>query len=114
MRTTIKVFLRTEEKKREDRRLKDIKNSPVVNQETPTEPVEPARIPTIPLELAPAPPSELKDEEPTIELPVPNKQHKIVSENNVAGGEILLEDEKDIPQPSIEVRQCFPISEKPY
>jgi hypothetical protein len=106
LRTTIKVFLRTEEKKREDRRLKDIKNSPIVTQVPPTAPVEPVKTPTIPLEPTPAPASEVKDEEPTIKLSVANKQHKAVSQNNVAGEELLLEDQKDIPQPSIEVRTC--------
>jgi hypothetical protein len=103
LRTTIKVFLRTEEKKREDRRLKDIKNSPVATPATPVTPVEPAATQAIAVEPAVAPASGAKDEGPVAEVSESNEKYESDSASKDAGEELSLEAQKDIPQPSIEV-----------
>jgi hypothetical protein len=99
LRTTIKVFLRTEEKKREALRLKEAKDTP------PATPVEPAPTPAaVPTPLSTEAPiandvtEELKTEPSTStdiagELPV--------NPEDVA--EKLQEAQRDIPQPSREV-----------
>jgi hypothetical protein len=104
LRTTIKVFLRTEEKKREDRRLKDIKNSPVVAEVTPMTPVELVATPTIPLEPAPASASDVQDQGAAIEASVPEPQQEAGLQNNATEDDFSIEAQKDIPQPSIEAR----------
>src|SRR5438045_7081648 len=75
LRTTIKVFLRTEEKKREDRRLKDIKNSPVPTPATPVTPIEPAATPTTTTEPPAAPVSGAKDKGPIADVSESNEKH---------------------------------------
>jgi len=94
LRTTIKVFLRTEEKKREALRLKEEKNTP------PDTPVLPE--PT-PVEQTPA------IEETPIETPIlaelkteaePSAEQ---SDKTVSSVEYVTQAEQDIPQQSIEV-----------
>lgn len=102
LRTTIRVFLRTEEKKREALRVKDQKDTPPA---TPLE-VETPVIPTPALEENSAP--ELKAEtsvEPTAEVPNVEApiEHAGVDAN--AGENLPTEAEKDIPHQSIEVRR---------
>lgn len=104
MRTTIKVFLRTEEKKREALRLKEAKNTP---PDTPRD-VEPPVTAVIPEETPTAeevvPMPELNTEsapvvEPVEETPAPA---------NPVDVEQAQEAQQDIPQPSIEVWQALP------
>lgn len=94
IRTTIKVFLRTEEKKREALRLKEVKNAfPVI---TPVEIIPtPIEAPT----PTPAEPEVLVDVE---KVPSPAAGQ---TEQNSAPEESTepLQAEQDIPQPSIEV-----------
>jgi len=97
LRTTIKVFLRTEEKKREALRLKEAKNTP---------PATPAPIPT-PVDPVPVTPPKSEISEPkaeeqaVVEEPTPAVEPESVSENP-AGGE-SIDAEQDILQQSIEV-----------
>jgi hypothetical protein len=99
LRTTIKVFLRTEEKKREALRLKEEKNTP------PDTPVLPE--PT-PVEQAPV------IEETPIEQPV-SAEVKTEAEpstgpvdETLPNAEQVTQAEQDIPQQSIEVSCPFP------
>jgi len=93
LRTTIKVFLRTEEKKREAIRLKELKNSP------PATPVDNVPTPIEAPTTTEATPAAAQTEEPlsavdqAVEIPAQ-------PENT----EQFLEAQQDIPQPSIEVR----------
>jgi hypothetical protein len=104
LRTTIKVFLRTEEKKREALRLKDLKNSPAATPITPVTPVEPA-IPATSSELVSSSAPEVKDE--ALEV-VTNEQETTSQADDKLGAiaeeNLSPEAQKDIPQPSIEVR----------
>lgn len=102
LRTTIKVFLRTEEKKREALRLKEEKNSPPVVE--PSSLVETPAAVSAPAEEPVAQPSndaeateELKTEE-TPAAPLDDATPK------PEDSEQLAEDQQDVPQPSIEVR----------
>jgi hypothetical protein len=99
LRTTIKVFLRTEEKKREALRMKEEKNTP------PDTPVLP--------EPTPVEQTQVIEETPT-EQPVstevktegtPSAEQADEALPNV---ELVTQAEQDIPQPSIEV--CNPSS----
>lgn len=94
LRTTIKVFLRTEEKKREAARLKEAKASPPATPfvvETPA-PVEPTTA-----EISKdAPPAEVKAEEATSAEQIEQTSAKPADEDSAA--------QQDIPQQSIEVR----------
>ena len=100
LRTTIKVFLRTEEKKREALRVKEAKETP-----PPATPQESVLIHTeestnLPTSIAPegeeAPTTDVKDETPAIAVAL---EDVLVSNAD----QPPLEEQKDIPQPSIEV-----------
>ena len=96
LRTTIKVFLRTEEKKREALRSKEAKVSP---------PATPAEVAPTPIE-APAPPEPVAGPN---SADVPEVQHEdsaVLDKIGDAPANLEAEEqaEQDIPQPSIEVR----------
>ena len=92
MRTTIKVFLRTEEKKREAIRLKEIKET------TPAPPVEAVPVPEAPVpELAQETPAEA-----AIQGQSPAADEQSASEI-VQDAEDNTEAQKDVPHQSIEV-----------
>ncbi|OBT90149.1 hypothetical protein VE02_00970, partial [Pseudogymnoascus sp. 03VT05] len=99
LRTTIKVFLRTEEKKRFTLQAKAIKDTP------PITPVEDAPAPvTAPEEPIPEAPAEDTTEEPlptTDKAPV-SEQDGTADGTSVTNGEAVNEDQKDILQQSIE------------
>jgi hypothetical protein len=100
LRTTIKVFLRTEEKKREALRLKEAKDTPPA---TPIEPTPaPAAVPTPVSPIAPVPNDFLTGEIKTELSPSTNTAE--VLPVNPKDVEKLQEAQQDIPQPSIEVR----------
>lgn len=106
LRTTIKVFLRTEEKKREALRLKDLKDTPPDTPVTPATPIDALTAPTLPLESATTNAPEAKDEEPqpaSGELSVVGDQDGQVSTTGAIAAELPTEAQQDIPQPSIEV-----------
>ena len=96
LRTTIKVFLRTEEKKREALRLKEAKDTP------PATPVEPEPV-AAPTPVSPVPPvatdaiTEVKPE------PSPSAEIAEAALSNPEENAQLQEAQQDIPQPSIEV-----------
>jgi hypothetical protein len=103
LRTTIKVFLRTEEKKREALRLKELKNTPPVT-------------PPVFVEI-PAPSVAIPESTPTLSQGVTAETPKITTvhsstaveqsgEELASGGAELEESidaQQDVPQPSIEV-----------
>jgi len=108
LRTTIKVFLRTEEKKREALRLKDLKNTPPDTPATPATPVDALATSTLLLEPAPslAPPA--KDEAPQLSSVEPSTTRdqggELVPATEPVTAELPTEAQQDIPQPSIEVQ----------
>ncbi len=99
LRTTIKVFLRTEEKKREALRVKEAKEA------TPATSVDAASTPVDILAPADAEPkdhtqettAEVNAETPTVEEQIDE------SPPNPADAEQTTQAQQDIPQPSIEV-----------
>ena len=96
LRTTIKVFLRTEEKKREAIRLKEIKET------TPAPPVE-----AVPIPEAPAPESEQDaPAEAAIQGQSPAAEQQSASEI-VQDAEENAETQKDVPHQSIEVNSTL-------
>jgi hypothetical protein len=110
LRTTIKVFLRTEEKKREALRLKDLKNTPPDTPVTPATPIDALTAPTLPLEFVPTPALEAKDEAPQtpqVELSVAGDQDGQVPATEAIPIELPTEAQQDVPQPSIEVRNLL-------
>jgi hypothetical protein len=102
LRTTIKIFLRTEEKKREALRQKEIKDTPPATplevEATPLEPAAPiesttvAEVTTEASNDTPIPAQSSENERAHDEPAVP-----------IGNGEQLDQAEEDIPQPSIEV-----------
>ena len=107
LRTTIKVFLRTEEKKREALRLKDLKNTPPDTPATPATPVDTVAASTLPLDSAPALAPDAKDEAPqlpSVEPSAAGDQGGLVSATEPVAAELPTEAQQDIPQPSIEVQ----------
>lgn len=102
LRTTIKVFLRTEERKREALRLKETKATPPA---TPIE-VKPAVVEApVPDETpveAPVSDEPTANEVKTEDVPETEKTEDAPS--NQLDTEPLTEAQKDIPQQSIEVR----------
>ncbi|KFY45710.1 hypothetical protein V494_00815, partial [Pseudogymnoascus sp. VKM F-4513 (FW-928)] len=95
LRTTIKVFLRTEEKKRIALQAKAIKDT------TPITPVEDAPAPTpAPAAAAEEPVSKTRGED-TTEDPLPATEQAPASEQE-GNGDAVNEDQKDILQQSIE------------
>lgn len=107
LRTTIKVFLRTEEKKREALRLKDLKNTPPDTPATPATPVDTLGASTLPLEPASTLAPEAKDEvhQPTsVEPSAAGDQGEQVPATEPVVSELPTEAQQDIPQPSIEVQ----------
>jgi hypothetical protein len=94
LRTTIKVFLRTEEKKREAARLKEAKATP---PETPLVVETPAPVNHTLSELSKdAPPVEVKAEEPTTADQIEEAAANLADVDQAS--------QQDIPQQSIEVR----------
>jgi hypothetical protein len=107
LRTTIKVFLRTEEKKREAVRLKDLKNTPPDTPVTPATPIDALTAPTLPFESAPTLTSDAKDDVPRaalVEASAPTHQDGQVPATETVATELPMEAQQDIPQPSIEVQ----------
>jgi hypothetical protein len=99
LRTTIKVFLRTEEKKREALRLKETKNSaPATPLEVTATPVE-ASTPAEATEPNVAGAAETKSEPSS----APTGDQVEEPPANVGATEQAQQAEADIPQPSIEV-----------
>ncbi len=102
LRTTIKVFLRTEEKKREALRLKEGKNTPpdtpLSVQPTPAESVVPAEERTNAHTNDITTVTEINDEKPRILEETPE-----VAPASASDPERLTQAQQDIPQPSIEV-----------
>ena len=99
LRTTVKVFLRTEEKKRESLRLKEAKNTPPV---TPIEPTTRIELPTPAPEAATTEPTSKDQIDEKAEghpYLVPNGQPSVTAEDR----EQVQQAEQDVPQPSIEV-----------
>lgn len=97
LRTTIKVFLRTEEKKREAVRVKEEKKSPAA--------VTPAPLVEIPTPVAeavaqPSKEAEAAEEIATEETPAGPLEPEATRPE---GSEALTETQQDVPQPSIEV-----------
>jgi hypothetical protein len=90
LRTTIRVFLRTEEKKREAQKVRDLKNTPPI---TPVQEI-PVDAPVPEVAIIPEPQEASSTEPLDSEVPV-------VTES--AAGNQILEEQQDIPQPSIEV-----------
>jgi hypothetical protein len=88
LRTTIKVFLRTEEKKREALKLKEVKESP--QSALPETVVTPIEEPTLV--------DSVEDKQPS---PVPASDQVQDASRNVI--ETPHNAEQDVPQPSIEV-----------
>jgi hypothetical protein len=106
LRTTIKVFLRTEEKKREALRLKDLKNTPPDTPVTPVTPIDALAASTLPLESAPTLAPDAKDEAPqppSVEPSTAGDLDGQVPATEPIAAELPTEDQQDIPQPSIEV-----------
>ncbi len=103
MRTTIKVFLRTEEKKREALRLKEEKNSPPVIE--PPTPVETPASVSVSVEEPAAPASNDSEatEEFKAEVPPVAQLDDATQKPDAADLEQPAEDQQDVPQPSIEV-----------
>ena len=101
LRTTIKVFLRTEEKKREALRSKEAKDTT-----PPDTPIEPEPTPTaVPTPLSPTAPATNKVTQGDIKCePPPSVDVAEVAPVKPEGVELLQEAQQDIPQPSIEVR----------
>jgi hypothetical protein len=100
LRTTIKVFLRTEEKKREAVRLKEEKNTP---PDTPIQPEPtPASVST-PADYTSAEVSKAQPGGPPVETEVPVIEHLIEVPPTLADVEPTAQAQQDIPQPSIEV-----------
>jgi len=93
LRTTIKVFLRTEEKKREAIRLKELKNSP------PATPVDNVPTPVEAPTTTEAAPAAAQTEEPLSVV-----DQAVETPAQPENTEQFLETQQDIPQPSIEVR----------
>jgi hypothetical protein len=107
LRTTIKVFLRTEEKKREALRLKDLKNTPPDTPATPATPVDALATSTLLLESAPLLAPVVKDEAPqlpSVEPSTAGDQGEQVPATEPVTAELPTEAQQDIPQPSIEVQ----------
>jgi hypothetical protein len=107
LRTTIKVFLRTEEKKREALRLKDSKNTPPDTPATPATPVDGLAASSLLPESVPALAPAAKDETPQLpsgELSAVGDQDGQVPATEPLATEPLTEAQQDIPQPSIEVQ----------
>jgi hypothetical protein len=99
--------LRTEEKKREALRLKDLKNTPPDTPATPVTPIDALSVPTLSHESAPSATLDLKDGAPQAaseELPMSVDQDGQVSSAETGAAAGLTEAQRDIPQPSIEVR----------
>ena len=105
------MFLRTEEKKREALRLKDLKDTPPDTPATPITPVEAVAVPALPSSSALAIAPKAEDEAPqpaSLESSTGGGQDWLVSATNPVSAEIPSESQQDIPQPSIEVRSvCF-------
>jgi hypothetical protein len=107
LRTTIKVFLRTEEKKREALRLKDLKNTPPDTPATPATPVDAIAPATLMLESALAIAPNAKDETaqlPSVEPSAAGDRGGQVPATELVPAELPTEAQQDIPQPSIEVQ----------
>lgn len=105
LRTTIKVFLRTEEKKREALRLKEVKDTPPA---TPSTISQTGAISAAPPEVAPTPAPEVKAEsvDPSVSTELSTAIEHPEDEQHAGGkndSEALLSDQQDVPQPSIEV-----------
>jgi hypothetical protein len=100
LRTTIKVFLRTEEKKREALRVKDLKNTPPATPATPDTPIETSAASTTTL------PFDAKDvvpQPPSAEPSTTGDQGGQIPATDPPMTELPTEAQQDIPQPSIEV-----------
>lgn len=98
------MFLRTEEKKREDKRLKEIKESPAESPVTPITPIEPAQVAHLATESAADTQPELQTEEGRDEAAdTSNNQPADDATGPSSEDYIPTEAEKDIPQQSIEV-----------
>jgi hypothetical protein len=104
LRTTIKVFLRTEEKKREAAKLKEAKETP------PQTPIEATPIGVHPVPDYPETPVEASVDTPQAQVQsvYPKEavdQSEEVPENNDAVEQSNIPEHQDIPQQSIEVRK---------
>jgi hypothetical protein len=113
LRTTIKVFLRTEEKKREASRLKDVKNTPPDTPATPATPVDALAASTFPFEPASTLVPDAKDEAPlpaSVEHSAAGDQGGQVPAIEPVVAELPTEAQQDIPQPSIEVQTFILLS----
>jgi len=99
LRTTIKVFLRTEEKKREALRVKEAKEA------TPVTPSDVEPTPTDVLAPADAEPKEPTQETPAeVNTDTPAATEELdEAPPNPADAEQAIQAQQDIPQPSIEV-----------
>ena len=97
LRTTIKVFLRTEEKKREALRLKEQKNSPPITPPAS----EDTAAPIEPIIEQPSKDVELTEDVKTEETPAAQLDETPAKFEN---SEQTTGDQQDVPQPSIEVR----------
>ncbi len=98
LRTTIKVFLRTEEKKREALRLKDEKNSP---PDTPVQVVAAPEFPTNNEETAALEETMIVSEAKLEDFAPLSEQIEVESAEAVDAE--TAQSQQDIPQPSIEV-----------
>lgn len=113
LRTTIKVFLRTEEKKREALRLKDLKNTPPDTPATPATPVDALSASALLLESAPTRGSNVKDEASqaaSVDQSAAADQDGQVAATESVGVQGPTEAQQDIPQPSIEVQTITHLS----
>jgi hypothetical protein len=107
LRTTIKVFLRTEEKKREALRLKEEKNTPpdtpLIIEATPVAPAEPVA----PSEETPIASNDAKDvadgKDDVSQVPVTEEGPDATSSVLHSDIQQTEQAQQDIPQPSIEV-----------
>lgn len=111
MRTTIKVFLRTEEKKREASRAKELKDTPPITPiEAPTPVVEiPAETPASTVEEPVETPAEEPVEETTAAIEEKAEPLNGDEQNDPAS----LEEQQDIPQQSVEVNITIFATKKP-
>jgi hypothetical protein len=103
LRSTIKIFLRTEEKKREALRQKDLKATPPATPlETESTPLEPANSTEHAVVTETA--VEASDDTPIPAEASTDEPAQEVSSAEPVDGEEADQAEEDIPQPSIEVR----------
>lgn len=110
LRTTIKVFLRTEEKKREALRVKDIKNTPPATPATPDTPTELPAASALPLESATTLTLDAKDvtpQPPSSVTPITGNHSGQVPTAESLPAELLANPQQANPQSSTEVTSPF-------